>query len=378
MHTFDLDEHNVGSHTIMSTPKQDRKRSTKTTSGKDVTQSRTRFDPEAGGVRLAEYENGMPERSTATAAKRKRRPKKITDKVEEKSEATAESGPALPTDVTVEVNVLKSKVQEIEAQVQEILLRPTSQAPTKSARRRTRHQKTSALADVADVPEQAERDSDQGADSSTVELHKLQEELEVAQEDLIILKQRKDKKHAPSMHETGSSVQADNEDDIEDIPRTHNPGLVEVQRPRPLGRSVTLTGAYRLPIPMNVSDAELDAISKGIKSAQNIARSFLDASAGSKRSSARPAQDSSAAQSSGSWSKWIGGYSMSIAKAVDKVRISSSMETVPERPAIAARSETAPPVRRKPQKLEMRSKKRSDMPKVSRKLSDQQVEGLLA
>lgn len=71
---------------------------------------------------------------------------------------------------------------------------------------------------------------------------------------------------------------------------------------------------------------------------------------------------------------------MSIIKAVDKVRVSSSMETVPEatRPTIAARSETAPPARRKPQKLEMRNKKRSDMPKVSRKMSDQQVEGLLA
>lgn len=265
----------------MSSTRQDRK--TKTTARKDVTQSRSPIEPEASEIRLGQDENDvMPEQSAVPPAKRKRRPKKIASTVEETLEAIVAFEPVLPNDVTLEVEALKSKVREIEAQVQEILRRPTSQGPARSARRRTRHQKISTVGDVGEPDEQVERTENWRMEGAAKELQRLQGELEVAQEDLVSLKRRKDKKRAPGVQVQvmePTSSQVDNEDGVEDITRTHDPEVIQVPRPRPLGRSVTLTGAYRLPIPVGVSDAELDAISRGIKSAQTIARSFIDASA---------------------------------------------------------------------------------------------------
>jgi hypothetical protein len=338
-----------------------------------VTESQSRAESEAGGVRLPQNDAEPVGAEATPAPKRKRRPKKITNKAEEQTGKRIETVPAQKsTDVTVEVKALKSKVQEIEAQVQEILLRPA--APTKSARRRARQQKgaASSAASTGNEPDDTTEEKDaESHEATTANLQRLQDELKDAQEELVALR---DKKAAAA-----STSQPEEEDDVEDIPRIHGPGLVETQRPRPLGRAVTLSGSYRIPIPVNVTDSDFDAISKGIRSAQNIARSFIDSSAESRRVPDRPAQASSnAGSSNSSWSEWIGGYTMSIAKAVDKVRITSNMETVPERPAIAGRSETAPPTRRKPQKLEMRNKKRSDLPGARRKLSDTQVAGLLA
>ena len=356
----------------------------KTLTPKDVTQSPDRAGSEVGGVQLPQNAGGGQDASKpgTASSKRRRRPKKIVNKEVDADEAVKVTAPHTSTnDVTVEVKALKSKVSEIEAQVQEILLRPASQGPTKTARRRTRNQKgassgaTSSLEDTADVQS---NEALEAQSQATNELEKLQDELKGAQEELVALK-AKDKKSVSTASEHVEKPK-DNDDEVEDIPRTHDPGLMESQRPRPLGRAVTLSGSYRIPIPVSVSDADFDAISRGIRSAQTIARSFMDASAEGSRSGQRSAQSSNAPHdaSSGSWSEWIGGYSMSIAKAVDKVRISSNLETVPHRPSMSSRSETAPPTRRKPQKLEMRGKKRPEMSGASRKLSDTQVAGLLA
>jgi hypothetical protein len=335
-----------------------------------VTESASRPDSEAGGVPLPQ--NDEQPSFTKTSSKRKRRPRKLPNEANEVNEANEAVGAAqapgpkaqrlASKDVTIsaEVEALKSKVKEIEAQLQEILLRPTApQGPTKSARRRARQQKGQPTTS-GDVEQE---DSTIALSKEQIDLHRLQEELQEAQGELSSLKAKK-----------SSASEADDprrdEEDIEDIPRLQGPGL-EVTRPRPLGRAVTLSGSYRIPVPVGVSDADLNAISKGISSAQNIARSFIDSDATRRKD--RPAPE----PSSGSWSEWFGGYSMSIAKAVDSMRITSNIETVPKRPAIRQRSETAPP-RRKPQKLELRGKKRPDMPNTKQRLSERQVAGLLA
>jgi len=334
---------------------------------------------EAGGVQLQGNRLTEADTSAAVASKRRRRPKKINNANQDSSLMQKTAFQASAADVTIEMKALKSKVMEIEAQVQEILLRPASQGPTKSARRRSRRQKSSSAENQSGAAQDEKEDERAlAADSGTAnELQDLQGQLQDAHEELLVLKERDKKRGTTSA--APASLSDESEDEVEDIPRSHDPALAQQHRPRPLGRAVTLSGSYRIPIPVNVSDADFDAISRGIKSAQSIARSFIDASAERDHSASRSAQTTSTDSGpSGSWSEWFGGYSMSIAKAVDKVQITSNLETVPQRPQVLARSETAPPVRRKPQKLEMRSKKRSDMPGVSRKLSDTQVAGLLA
>jgi hypothetical protein len=265
--------------------------------------------------------------------------------------------------ISIEVETLKSKVKEIEAQVQEILHRPTApQAPSKSARRRAKHQKGQTA--TQSVSKHDNDDSEQvNYSEARHDLEKLQNELQDAQGELSGLKAKKSS--FPSSDDTAME-----DEDIEDIPRLEGPGL-EVQQRRPLGRSVTLSGSYRIPVPVDVSDDDFTAIRKGIKSAQNIARTFIDSD------TARRRTELTQSSGSGSWSEWFGGYSMSIAKAVDSMRISSNIETVPARPDIGARAETVPP-RRKPKKLEMRNKNRPKIVDAQRTLSETQVAGLLA
>jgi hypothetical protein len=325
---------------------------------------------EAGGVRLPQNDDGV--HATSGSSKRKRRPRKLAGNTKEDNAAASTQaatqnsermGPKHGT-IAVEVEALKSKVKEIEAQVQEILLRPAAQqASTKSARRRARHQKALASNPIEIEQDAGISDHDAISSGAHAELGRLQKELQQAQDELSSLK-------ATKSSSPKSEYVSHDEEDVEDIPRLHGPGL-EMLRPRPLGRAITLSGSYRIPIPVDVSDADFDAISKGIRSAQNVARSFIESENTQRRE--MPAQESS----SGSWSEWFGRYSMSIAKAVDSMRITSNIETVPKRPAIGARSETAPP-RRRPQKLEMRGKNRPEMPDAQRRLSETQVAGLLA
>lgn len=308
------------------------KRSRKVTRTPSETQSRQQS--EAGGVPLP--------RNAEPAAGRRRRPRKLNASVNE----GGKEGAVEPA-ISAEVEALKCKVLEIEAQLQEILLRPNPiNGPTKSARRRARKEKAQAVADEP-KPKQHSEQEDEAADQAN-ELKDLQHELEKAHEELSSLKEQKDT-------------------DVEEIPRLETPAL-ETQRPRPLGRSVTLAGSYRLPIPVEVSTADLDAIGRGIRTAQSIARSYLDS-----HPTATVSDRSTEEQGSGSWSQWFGGYSMSLAKAIDKVQIGSTMTIEPVRPTVQQRSETAPPTRRKPAKLERRGR-----PEQSRRLSEQQVAGLLA
>jgi hypothetical protein len=171
-------------------------------------------------------------------APRRRRPKKLNS-----------NGDGTPTPtvkkkdpgISIEVEELKSRVKGIEAQVQELLHRPVQ---PKTPRRRLRHQK--------------------GQESEPVdEMEKLQRDLEAARGELANLKTRSE-----------AAGSEENEEDVEDIPRLHGPGL---ERPRPADRAVTLSGSYRIPLPTSVREDDLVAIQRGISSAQSVARSFLDA-----------------------------------------------------------------------------------------------------
>ena len=61
---------------------------------------------------------------------------------------------------------------------------------------------------------------------------------------------------------------------MEEIPRFHVPEIENKRRP--LGRAVTLSGNYNIPLPTTVREEDLDAIKRGINSAQNLARNFMD------------------------------------------------------------------------------------------------------
>ncbi|KIW03046.1 uncharacterized protein PV09_05698 [Verruconis gallopava] len=343
-------------------------------------------ESEAGGVDLPEEIN-EDATGAATASsrsgRRKRRPKRNGGKHEaEPTSAQQASTATSEFAIVVEVQALKSKVYEIEQQVREILLRP--QGPPKSARRRQRHQK-GQRASTPPAEEAAEaRAAEDAALASHArdELRRLQRELDAAQSELLSLRAREESPSRP-----GPGRGAD-DDGAEEIPRLQDPG-VEVRRPRPLGRAITLTGSYRIPLPVDVSSEDLDAIGRGIRSAQNVARSFISdfeharaLGAAASSSSSLPPRRQREGDGSGSWSEWFGGYSMSIARAVEGVRLTSRIQTtpVPTKPAVVGRAETTP-ARRKPRKLEVRSHKHElgvQEGDVRRRLSEGQVAGLLA
>jgi hypothetical protein len=211
--------------------------------------------------------NGNP---TNTQPSRRRRPRKLNSQPDASTPAGSAgnaNSKGNTSGINVEVQALKSKVIQIEAQVQQILQRP-AQAPPKPPRRRQRHQKPQE-----DTPEESVPQPEPEPEPQNGELERLQAELETARAELANLRVRNDNAKRPSV--TRSSSQED-EDEVEEIPRLHGPGVERVPRPRPLGRAVTLSGSYRIPLPATVSDEDLKAIQKGISSAQNLARGFLD------------------------------------------------------------------------------------------------------
>ncbi|KAF2426169.1 hypothetical protein EJ08DRAFT_700083 [Tothia fuscella] len=305
---------------------------------------------------------------------RKRRPKKTSSP---DGEATTSTKPQAQ-EINTEVEALKSRVIEIEAQVQELLLRPT---PIKTPRRRQRHQK-------GQEPEPEPDLSPEPQD----EMKGLQRDLESARGDLAKLRSK-------AREIQTENVMQEEDEDIEEIPRLQGPGLEKRS-----SKQVTLSGSYRIPIPTAVSEHDLASIQRGISSAQNIARSFLDSRTEDKREAAETrSQELDAPQSGSSWVKWIGGYSMSIVRAVDNVKLSSRLEMTPHndqraisntpRPAIGAggRSRTTPTPRRRPPKLETRNSNSTSTMSASKRpplrtsnsgsnrtLSNTQVAGLLA
>jgi hypothetical protein len=198
-----------------------------------------------GGVPLPPTVTNIPgtlNSSTKTGtAPRRRRPKKLNSNGDGLT-ATAPAANKKDPGISSEVEELKSRVRGIEAQVQELLHRPVP--ANKTPRRRLRNQK--------------------GQESESVdEMEKLQQDLEAARGELSNLRTR-----------AKAAESQDEEDEVEEIPRLQEPGL---ERPQLPSRAVTLSGSYRIPLPTSVRNDDLLAIQRGISSAQNVARSFLDA-----------------------------------------------------------------------------------------------------
>ncbi|TID22315.1 hypothetical protein E6O75_ATG11109 [Venturia nashicola] len=237
-----------------------------------------------------------------------------------------------------EVQALKKKVGRIEKQLSEILEGNPREGRGKQRR-------------------EVEWE-DQGSLNSREEGYtKLQQQLESAREELSSLRTREDNQIARS--KGNPSIKPS--DGAEEIPRLP-PGM-EARR-RPLGRAVTLSGRYDIPLPETVRAQDLETIKRGINSAQNLARSFMD-----ERTTTTTFRkeintiSSSPSESPTSWTSWIGGYTLSIARAVDRLQLSTTVETSStSRPSLlltggsGGRSDVGSTTgRRKPRKLELRS-----------------------
>jgi hypothetical protein len=210
-----------------------------------------------GGVRLPATQTsspGTPDINSKTGqAPRRRRPKKLSGNAEGAgAPAASKKDPGIGN----EVEELKNRVISIEAQVQELLHRPVP--ANKPPRRRLRHQK--------------------GQESEPIdEMEKLQRDLETARGELASLRTR-----------AAAAEAQEEEDEVEEILRIQGPGL---ERPSLPDRTVTLSGSYRIPLPTSVRNDDLLAIQKGISSAQNVARSFLDARTREDRGAGFQSQD---------------------------------------------------------------------------------------
>jgi hypothetical protein len=206
----------------------------------------SRSESEVGGAPLPQAQTQNNKKPGQNP--RKRRPKKITST----DETASTPADAKAAGINIEVEALKSRVIGIETQVQELLQRPPA---VKTPRRRLRTPKGQEI-----EPEPQD------------EMEKLQSQLESARGDLANLRSRA--KEVESVHE--------DETDVEEIPRLRGPGLEKSSPKR-----VTLSGSYRIPLPTAVTEHDLLAIQRGINSAQNVARSFLDTRAEEARALAR-------------------------------------------------------------------------------------------
>lgn len=150
-----------------------------------------------------------------------------------------------------EVQVLKKKVGRIEKQLGEII-----EHSSRHGRRKQRREE--------------EREEDQASvKSREQEFLTLQQELISAREELSSLRTNEDNQIGISKGNTPIKPL----DEVEEVPRLP-PGM-EARR-RTLGRAVTLSGRYDIPLPATVRERDLESIKRGINSAQNLARSFMD------------------------------------------------------------------------------------------------------
>jgi hypothetical protein len=184
---------------------------------------------------IATVDAQTPERTPA----RRRRPKKGASGAQPVGEA-----PKQEHGLTTEIEALKDRVVGIEGQLKELLLR----TPPKTPRRRLRREKTNEVQDTED--------------DSRGDVKRLERELSLARQELEDLR-----------NEASRADPEDQMDDpeVEEISRTSEPAVASAAP-----GAVTLAGSYRIPLPTSVSEDNLRAVQRGIASAQNIARNFLE------------------------------------------------------------------------------------------------------
>jgi hypothetical protein len=199
---------------------------------------------------------------------------------------------------------------------------------------------------------------------------------------------RKELEHIRSRSDAASTSLEEENEDVEEIPRTSEP------LPSPAHRVITMSGSYRLPIPFTASEPEIRSLQAGISSAQRLAQQFLDANPPCNSVSAERAFRSrtTVTRTGSSWSEWYGGYSMSLsrpdANSSESNFASSFAPTSRKRPyqqsspSTSQGALTSPPPRRAPPKLEIRSGKssRSDQKasKSVHSVTQSSMAGLLA
>lgn len=321
----------------------------------------------------------------------RRRPRKLnkdpTSSISNEAPTQPSSTPskdvAVPsTSTTTELEALKSRVRGLEAKVEELYKAGHTGRGVRSPRRRGKRKSSSnAQTDpsvvagtttaeergkVVDVFDEDGEDGEDGADrragdedagesedeEGNEELVRLEGELAVARRDLESYHRQRPRHQQRRSHR----LEADDEDFVEDIPRTSSPGVQDRRRPPNTtaadNRQVTLTGSYRIPLPATVSMDDVRNIQSGVSAAQNVARSFLEqrrarnaaameAEIGGenapRRQRQRPRQSSSAALTrerlddtgKQSWGEWFGGYSMAISRAVRNIEAEAAVESQP-------------------------------------------------
>ncbi|KAF1847036.1 uncharacterized protein K460DRAFT_363149 [Cucurbitaria berberidis CBS 394.84] len=280
--------------------------------------------------------------ATTTANKPRRKPRKLnkeptsTPAQQAVNTSTLERKP----EPTSELEALKSRVRGLEAKVEELYNTGGDVRPARSPRRRGKGRKGSSATQVPTINNAAKvqevEDDEEEADE---ELVRLEGELEVARQDL------------ESFRPRNKRTVSQEDDDVEEIPRSGE-GLEENKGVG--NRHVTLSGSYRIPLPTNVSMDDVKTIQSGVSAAQSVARGFLDqrraaaalreqqtpiskasnsqASSAPKRpkpksmsSSMEVSVDNSAGKQS--WSDWIGGYSVAISRAVNKIEHEAAVES---------------------------------------------------
>ncbi|OAL46636.1 hypothetical protein IQ07DRAFT_683379 [Pyrenochaeta sp. DS3sAY3a] len=301
--------------------------------------------------------NDAPE--TSSTPKPRRKPRKLNK--EPTPTQTTTASPPIPKNAaateaaaTIELEALKSRVRGLEAKVEQLY--NTAEARNgRSPRRRGKPRKNSSatqvpsistvtpstrVLDVTDDAEQEEEDEAQAA----AELVRLESELQVARQDLeaYVPQQQRRRRRDPV-------AAAADDDDIEEIPREGVGSEDASTRGAGNGnanRHVTLSGSYRIPLPASVSLDDVRTIQSGVSAAQNVARGFLEQRRAANANAATPlaanakpptprsvssslevdvARD--AAGGKQSWSEWIGGYSMAITRAVNKIEHEAAVES---------------------------------------------------
>lgn len=309
-----------------------------------------------------------------------------------------ETGPAEPP-TAAEIEALKSRVRGLEAKVEELYKSGSLDRPGRSPRRRGKGRKGSSQQQVPtlsknkvsevddDVEEIGRGDPAATDDEQDEELVRLEGELEVARQDLAAFRPRTRR----------ANTQADDEDDVEDVPREDTAGSAN--------RHVTLSGSYRIPLPASVSVDDVKHIQSGVSAAQNVARSFLEQrraansvkntstttsnaqtspSSSAKKKQATPTRPAPRSVSSSmeiaevgggkqSWSEWIGGYSVAISRAVKNIEHEAAVES--QRAGNAGTGTGTGGGAKKKGNAPAKSGKR---PGVKTQMSGEQVEGLMS
>ncbi|CAO2655240.1 Nn.00g103040.m01.CDS01 [Neocucurbitaria sp. VM-36] len=279
----------------------------------------------------------------STVNKPRRKPRKLNK--EPISTSTTES----KTEPSSELEAIKSRVRGLEAKVEELYKTGTDARPARSPRRRGKGRKGSSSTQVPTVPTNTasnaakvqEIEDDEEQEEADEELVRLEGELEVARQDLEAYRPRNRR----------AISQDDDDDDVEEIPREGD-GMEDNESAS--SRHVTLSGSYRIPLPTNVSLDDVKTIQSGVSAAQNVARGFLEQrrAAAALREQQSPMPKASTPQASStpkrpkpravsssmevavdnstgkqSWSEWIGGYSVAISRAVNKIEHEAAMES---------------------------------------------------